>query len=165
MTLWLLVPLLLLIAVVQVTLMPPLPIGGFKIDLQLMLVVAWGLLGPAWEAARWGFIVGIFLDLASGLPFGAQTLALTIVGLLMGLGQMYFFRGNVVAPPAAMIVGTLVYNVLILGILALIGWQIPWNDYLLRVTLPMAILNTIALPLAYFPLQRLQRRLRPQIEW
>ena len=165
MTLWLLVPLLLLIAVVQVTLMPPLPIGGFKIDLPMMLVVAWGLLGPAWEAARWGFIVGIFLDLASGLPFGAQTLALTIVGLLMGLGQMYFFRGNVVAPPAAMIVGTLVYNVLILGILALIGWQIPWNDYLLRVTLPMAILNTIALPLAYFPLQRLQRRLRPQIEW
>jgi cell shape-determining protein MreD len=52
-----------------------------------------------------------------------------------------------------------------LAILSTLGWQIAWNDYLLRVTLPTAVLNTVAFPLAYFPLQRLYRRLRPQVEW
>lgn len=165
MTYWLLILSLALVAIVQATLVPLIAIGGFKLDLALMLVVAWGLLSAPGAAAVWGFIAGIFLDLVSGLPFGTQTFALTSIGLLMGPAQTTISRSNVVLPPAAMLVATLIYNILILGILSLLNWPIPWSDYLLRVTLPTAILNTIALPLVYFPLQWLQRRLHPQVEW
>ncbi len=164
MTLWLLIPLLALATLFQVTLMPTLPFIGYKLDLPLILIVAWGLLAPFGEAAEWGFIVGIFLDLASGLPFGIHMLALTTVGLLMGVGQTAFFRGNLIAPPVAMILATLLYHLVILGILALLNWDIVWNDYLIYVTLPTAILNAFALPFVYVPLQRLQRRLRPRLE-
>ena len=165
MTLWVLIPFLGLVAVLQATIVPLVAIAGFKIDLPLLLVVAWGLLSLPGEAAVWGFIAGIFLDLTSGLPFGTQTIALTSIGLLMGLAQTTIFHSNIILPPAAVMLATLGYHVIILGILSTIGWQIPWNDYLLRVTLPTAILNTIALPITYFPLQRLNRRLRPQVEW
>ncbi len=165
MSYWLLIPLLGIIAILQVTLVPLVALGGFKIDLPLLMVVAWGLLSLPGEAAIWGFIAGIFLDLFSGLPFGLQTISLTSIGLLMGLAQTTIFHSNVILPPAATIVATFVYNVLMLAILSTLGWQIAWSDYLLRVTLPTAILNMVALPIAYFPLQRLYRRLRPRVEW
>ncbi len=165
MTYWLLIPLLGIISILQVTLVPLVSFGGYKIDLPLLTVVAWGLLSLPGEAAMWGFIAGIFLDLFSGLPFGLQTISLTCIGLLMGLAQTTIFRSNVVLPPAAAIFATFAYNVLILAMLSTVGWQIAWSDYLLRVTLPTALLNMVALPITYMPLQQLYRRLRPRVEW
>ena len=164
MTLWLLVPLLLVVAVVQVTLVPLVAIAGFKIDLALIIVVVQALVGTPGTAAQWGFIVGVFLDLASGLPFGIHALTLTLIGLLMDLGQAAFFRGNLLAPPVAMISATCLYNVLILAILALFNYPVNWGEYFFRIILPSAILNTIAMPIAYFPLRWLHRRVRPQLE-
>jgi rod shape-determining protein MreD len=165
MTLWLLIPFLGLVAVAQATLVPLVAIGGYKVDLPLLVIVAWGLLGPLGEAAVWGFIVGLFMDLTSGLPFGTQTIALTSIGLLMGLAQTTLFHTNVILPPAATAIATFGYDLLILAILSTIGWHIGWSDYIFRVILPTAILNTIVLPVTYFPLQRLQHRLRPEMEW
>jgi rod shape-determining protein MreD len=162
---WILIPLLGLIAIVQVAWIPLIPIFGFKIDLPLIVVVTWGLVGPIGDAARWGFIVGLFIDLASGLPFGIHTLTLTVVGLLVGLGQTTFFRGNLIAPPAMMLISTIFSNIFILAILSVFNWNISWGDYLLRVTLPTGILNTVIGPLAYFPLQWLQQKLHPGLEF
>jgi rod shape-determining protein MreD len=164
MTLWLLIPFLLMVAVVQVTLIPLVAIAGFKVDLALIVVVAQALVGTPGTAAQWGFIVGVFLDLASGLPFGIHALVLTLVGLLMDLGQAAFFRDNVLAPPIAMIAATFFYNILILAILALFNRPVDWGGYLFRIILPSSILNTLAMPIAYFPLRWIHRRLRPQLE-
>ena len=162
MPVWILIPLLGLVAIVQVAWLPLIPIFGFKIDLALIVVVTWGLVGPIGQAAQWGFIVGLILDLTSGLPFGIHTLTLTLIGLLISLGQTTFFRGNLIAPPLMMLVATILHNVLILAILSLLNGQINWNDYLLRVTLPTSILNTVTAPLAFFPLQWLQQRFYPE---
>ena len=164
MSLWFLIPSLLLVAIVQVTLLPLISIAGYKIDLALILVVAQALVGTPGTAAQWGFIVGLFLDLASGLPFGLHALTLTVIGVLMDLGEAAFFRGNVLAPPIAMVSATLFYNILILAILALMSWSINWGDYVFRIILPSAVLNTAAMPFAYFPLQWLQRRIRPRLD-
>lgn len=165
MTPWLLIPLLAFAAIVQIVWLPLVPIFGYKIDLALILVVTWGLLGPFTQAAQWGFVIGIFLDLASGLPFGIHTLALTAVGWLVGWSQTAFFRGNLFAPPLVLIVATLFYNVLILAILSLLGWQINWQDNLLFVILPAALLNLVVAPVAYFPVQWLIHRLAPRMEF
>jgi rod shape-determining protein MreD len=164
MSLWILIPVLLLVAIGQTTLMPNIPLIGLRVDLPLVIVVAQGLVGPARTAAQWGFILGIFLDLLSGMPFGVNTIALTLVGVLIDLGQMVFFRGNLLAPPIAVIGATLFDHVLILAILNLLNGRVPWGDYLVRVTLPTVFLNILALPLVYFPLQRLQRFFHPQLD-
>ena len=164
MPLWILIPLLALAAIIQITLLPQMSLFGYKPDLALALVVAWAMLAPVGEAAVWGFLIGVFLDLASGLPFGVHTLALTTLGWLIGWGQATFFRGNLLAPPIAVVLATFFHHVIVLGILALFNWQIHWGEYLLRVTLPSVILNALVLPLVYFPLQRLARWMRPQLE-
>lgn len=165
MTYWLLIPLFGLLAVLQATLVPLVAIGGFKVDLPLLVVVAWGLLSAPGEAALWGLLIGAFLDITSGLPFGTQTLALGAIGLLMGLVQSTIFHSNVILPPAAMVLATIGYNLLVLAILYTLNWQITWTDYVIRIILPSALLNTLALPIVYFPLQRLHRMFYPKIEW
>ncbi len=165
MSYWIIVPALGLSAFLQATLMPLLAIGGGKIDLPLLVVVSWGLLSLPGEAALWGFVAGIFLDLLSGLPFGTQTLALTAIGLLMGLTQTTIFTTNVILPPAAILVATLAYDVLILAMMSTLGTPVQWNDYLIFRILPTALFNTLALPLVYFPLLRLHRHAYPRIEW
>jgi|YNPNPStandDraft_1061719.scaffolds.fasta_scaffold13995_1 rod shape-determining protein MreD len=152
MPLWILVPLLALVAMIQITLLPPLPLVGVKPELALALVVTWAMLAPMGEAAVWGFILGVCLDLASGLPFGMHTLALTLLGWVIGWVPTTFFRGNLLAPPLAMMLATLVYHTILLGFLALFNTPIDWLAYLGRVTLPTALVNTLALPLLYLPL-------------
>src|SRR5712692_2837911 len=136
MSLWILTPLLFAAAICQATLLPLVAIAGFKIDLALVLVVAWGLIGKTGQAAVWGFIAGVFLDLSSGIPFGIHTIALTGIGLLMEATQLNSMRDTLVLPPIAMIVATLVYNLFLLFILSLINPSLVVSDYLLRVTLP-----------------------------
>jgi rod shape-determining protein MreD len=152
-------------AFLQATLVPLLAIGGWKIDLPLLIVVAWGLVTVPGEAGLWGFIAGVFLDLFSGLPYGTQTFALTTIGLLMGLTQTTIFATNVILPPAAMLLATIAYDILILAVISTLGTPVQWNDYMLYRILPTAVLNTFALPLVYFPLRRLYQFAYPQIEW
>ena len=165
MPIWVLVPALVLAAIAQIAWLPALSVWGFKIDLALVLVVVWGLLGPIGQAAQWGFILGLVLDLGSGLPFGIHTLTLTLIGLGVGWSQTTFFRGNLVAPPLAIMLATILDHILILALLALFDRRVVWIDYLTRITLPSAILNTLVAPLVYFPLQWFQRRLYPQMEF
>ena len=158
MSLWIAVPLILLAAVCQVTFLPLVNVLGYKIDFALVLIVAWGLLGKIGEAAVWGFIAGIFLDFTSGLPFGAHTIALTGIGLLMQFAQGNAVRDNLILPHAAILAATFSYHLFLLFILTLLNPSLGLSDYLVRVTLPSAILNMLALPLAYFPLQWLASR-------
>lgn len=165
MPLWIVVPFLALVAIIQIVWLPHIPIFGYKPELALTLVVAWAMLAPAGEAAVWGFIVGVFLDLASGWPFGVHTLALTLLGWVMGWVQTTFFRGNLLAPPLVMVAATVVYHLVLLGILALFNTRIEWFAYLVRVTLPTSILNALVLPMIFFPLRRLARHLHAELEF
>lgn len=158
MPLWIFIPLLFLVAICQATMLPLVAIAGFKIDLALILVVAWGLIGKRGQAAAWGFVAGIFLDLSSGTPFGIQTIALTGIGLLMEFGQSDTLRDNLILPPTAMILATLIYDLFLLFALSLINPALVVSDYLLRVIIPSAIINTLALPLAYIPFQWIAAR-------
>ena len=158
MSLWITLPFILLAAICQVTFLPLVNVLGYKIDFVLVLVVAWGLLGKTGEAAVWGFVAGIFLDFTSGLPFGSHTIGLTGVGLLMRFAQGDSIRDNFLLPPAAIIAATFLYHLFLLFILTLLNPALGLSDYLVRITLPSAILNALALPLAYLPLQWLAAR-------
>lgn len=164
MPLWIAIPFLALAAMIQITWLPQVTIWGYKPEFALALVVVWAMLAPVGEAAVWGFIVGVFLDLASGLPFGVHTLALTLLGWVVGGVQTTFFRGNLLAPPLTMLAATLVYHLVLLGLM-LFNTPIDWLAYLIRVTLPTAILNVLILPIIFFPLRYIARRLHPQLEF
>jgi len=142
-------------ALLQSTVLPAISTPVFSVDVRpslvLLLVVSWSIVRGGIEGALWGFIGGLALDLLSGGPWGVSTLALTIVGLLTGLAEVNLSRGNLLFPTAMTFGASLLYDLIVLAMLSLAGWQMTLLDTLLGTILPTAILNVL-LSLVVFPL-------------
>lgn len=166
MTLYLVVPLLLLIAIVQTALVPYLSIWGIFADLPLLVVVSWSLLQGKREGLVWGFVAGIGIDILSGAPFGTATLSLALVGVLAGLGEATVFRNHIALPLLAVFLATILYDLVFLLIVAILGQPVPWLDSLVRIVLPSAALNVVLIPLIFLPMRLLHRRfVRKEMEY
>ena len=121
MSIYLVVPLLLIVALLQTTVMPHLVVWGVFANLPLLMVVSWGLLRGAREGAVWGFVAGVAVDLFSGAPFGAATLSLMAAGFLLGLGSTTAFRAHFALPLVAMFLATVVHGLCFLLIVQISG--------------------------------------------
>lgn len=159
MTIYLVVPLLVIVAVLQTTLVPHLAIWGVFADLPLLVVVSWSLLRGAREGVIWGFVAGLVVDLLSGAPFGAATLSLIAVGFLSGLGEATVFRTHVALPLVAVFLATILYDLLFLLIVQISGQAVSWLDSLFRVVLPSAVLNAVLTPIVFGVMRWLYTRL------
>lgn len=154
---YLMIPLLLLLCLVQSTIASRMKLGGVKPDLVLILVLVGTLLYGARSGVLWGFIGGIGLDLFSGGPLGASSLALMAAALVAGLGHRPLSRFNILVPLGAAALGTLVYAGVYLGLLAALtasGWferPLPFLDTARFIVLPAMLYNT-AIMLLLIPL-------------
>ncbi|MGQ9457568.1 MAG: rod shape-determining protein MreD [Anaerolineae bacterium] len=166
MTLYLSVPLLAVLAIVQSAILPRFPAAGVHVDLVLLVVVAWGLLKGNPHALVWGFFGGTFLDFLSGLPWGSQTFPLVVVAGLAGLGGAGLFGHHFGVPFVAALVGTWLDYTLSLLLLSVLGRALPPGLFVWQVLLPASLLNTLAMA-AVFPLANLLYRLthRERLEY
>ena len=166
MTLYLVVPLLILVAILQASAIPHFRIWGVFPDLPLLVVVSWSLLRGSRSGLVWGTVAGLSIDLLSGTPTGAVTLALAAVGSLAGLTRRSAFRGQLLLPIAATFVATVLYNLIVLLAMLLSGRRVEWLETLTQVVLPAGVLNLLLLPVVYFPLRGLHHRLaRKEVDW
>jgi len=165
-SIYLVIPLLLIAGVLQASVVPHLALWGVFPDLPALVVVSWSLLEGTRQGVVWGFIAGLFVDLFSGAPFGAATLSLMAVGALSGLGQATVFRTHVTLPLIVMFLATLVYDLLFLLIVQIAGTPVAWLESLMRIILPSAALNTVLVPLVYLVMRGLHTWLvREEMEW
>jgi rod shape-determining protein MreD len=165
-TVYLVVPLLAVVAILQATILPHLTVWGVFPDLPLLVVVSWSLLRGVREGVVWGFIAGVAVDLLSGAPFGAATLPAIAVCLLAGLGQTTVFGAHVALPMLAMFLATILYDLLFLLVVSISGQAVIWLDSLLRIILPAAALNALLTPLAFWSMRKLSTWFsREEMEW
>jgi rod shape-determining protein MreD len=165
-TIYLVVPLLAAIAILQSTVVSQLRIWGVFADLPLLVVVSWSLLRGSREGLIWGFISGLALDLLSGAPFGAATFGLMAVGLLSGLGKATVFRSQVVLPLVTVLLATIVYDIIFLFVVWISGYPVSWLDSLIYLILPSAVLNAVLTPVVFVIMRWLSTRFgRAEMEW
>ena len=166
MTIYLLVPLLAVVALLQTTIVPGLAVWGVFANLPLLVVVCWSLLRGPREGATWGFIAGLMVDLLSGAPFGAATLSLVVVGFLAGLGETTVFRARIALPMVAMFLAAILYDLLFLLVVQISGQPVPWPDSIFRIVLPSAVLNAALTPVLFLTMRWLYTRFgREEMEW
>ena len=166
MTLYLVIPLLVVVALIQATVVPHLSIWGVYPDLPLLMVVSWSLLRGAKEGMVWGFIAGVAVDLFSGAPFGAATLGLLAASLLSGLGHATVYRAHVALPLLVMFLVTIIYDLAFLLVVRVSGEAVDWLPTLLRVILPSAVLNALLTPIVLWGMRFLDNRFgREEMEW
>jgi rod shape-determining protein MreD len=143
------VPLLMVVAILQTTVAPRVVVLGVFADLPLLVVVSWSLLRGPREGMIWGFISGFMVDLLSGAPFGSATLALMAVGLLSGLSATTAIRGHLTLPLVAAPVATVLYNLILLLVVRFSGTAVPWLDSIYQIILPSALLNAALVLVVY----------------
>jgi rod shape-determining protein MreD len=158
MSMYVVVPLLVIVAVLQSSAISHLTILGVFPDLPLLMVVSWGLLQGVREAVLWGFIAGVAMDLLSGAPFGAATLSLMTAGLFAGLAKKSAFSTHVAFPSAVVFLATTVYGLVFLSIVWVSGHTVVRLDSLLRTVLLSALVNAALIPLVFAVLRLVHRR-------
>ena len=170
MTIYIFVPLLVIAAILQASVISHMSIWGVFADLPLLVVTSWSLLRGVREGVLWGFVGGVAVDLLSGAPFGAATLSMMVVGALAGLGKTGVFRTHVVLQVLAMFLATVVYDLVFLLILWLSGspnlGPAIWLDSLVRIILPSALMNAVLMPLVFVVVRMLSNRFgQEEMEW
>jgi cell shape-determining protein MreD len=150
MTIYLVVPLLAIVGLLQATLVSRVAIWGVFPDLPLLLVVSWGLLRGSRQGLLWGFVAGIIVD------------------LFAGLGENLVFR-NLLLLLLTILLATVVYDLLFLFMVQILpsslpgtGHRVEWSASLVRVIGPSAILNAFLGLLILGSMRALDRRFRRQ---
>lgn len=137
-------------------------IGGAFPNMPVLAAASWSVATGAREALWWAFIGGLAVDLLSGGPLGALTVATLPGVLLVGLGERSPARPIPVPTAAlAVAVAAALAQLLYIAILAFLGHPVAPLTTLLAQTVGVGI-YTGALALAAYPLARLGRRLTEQ---
>lgn len=145
------------LAILQATLLlTPL---GFPPALVLVLVVCRALVGlgantlesDVSAAVRWAFYGGLALDVCAAAPFGSHSLALLAATALVIVFAARLRLGSGLLPLVAVLLGTLVYEV-ILGLLYHVTVAaLDWSRHALVILLPSVLLALVAtLPVFHF---------------
>jgi len=70
------VPILMILTIIQTSVLTVLPVIGQVVQPVLLCAIAWGMLRGMRDGLTWAFMGGLFLDLFTVGPWGAQSLAI-----------------------------------------------------------------------------------------
>lgn len=156
------IPILLLAAVVNATILPELRLGNGAADLVFLMVISWALLADVRDAMLWAVIGGVLQDLLSIAPPGTSALGLVIVAVTADAIFGNVSRGNLLAPLLVAAVGTGVYQMITLSLLRMLGLSaVGIGQGLVYVTLPATILNVLLILPVYRLMGAVHRRAFP----
>lgn len=157
------IPLMLLAALIQATILPHLRIFGGHPDLVIILTMAWAFLDDGLEGAAWALAGGVALDVLSGAPLGFSSLALLPAVFLISLAETQVYRTNAVLTLGIAGTGAVLYHGLYLtGLYALMRQPIVLMPTLYYVTLPSVAFDVILVLPAFWSLRPLYDKLHPR---
>ena len=161
--------LLFIASLVQTVVLPQtLPLAA-RPQLVVLLVMAVCLVESLYDAAIWGFMGGLMLDLMNGpmLPLGSNALMLVLIALLASMGRANPFHNRLVLPFVVAFFGTTFYIMMTMALAFALGSKVAFVENFLLVALPSAILNAILMPVAYSSILWLSLKVgrRVQVEW
>ena len=156
------IPLLITVALSQTVLVARVDLWGGRPDLMLLVVLVWSVVRGMNEGLVWGFIGGLIIDLISGGPLGATTLALLVVAFMAGEPWGLGVGAPVIRLLILTFICVIAYHLVLLAVLGWTGYAVDWGWALLRVAAPSALLNAVLAPFVQRPLDWLERRTRQE---
>ena len=152
-------PILIIAAALQATVIPQIRLLGGGPDLIFLLVLAWSIDADLEEGVIWAFVGGILQDLMSFAPLGTTSFGLLIlVFAIGGLGRQVYQIGFILLI-GLVLFGTLFHQLVLMVILFLTGHNIAWLTDLAYVVAPTIFYNLLFILPIYWFVRRTQRRL------
>lgn len=159
------IPLLIILAILQTTVLADIHFFDGRPDIILLVVIGWALAGGDRQAMVWGLVGGFLLDAFSGLPPGSTAISLIIIAFLVSLYAGRVWETNLLMPLGITLAASLLFHMLTLVWLFALGRSIDLQSAFTRVILPSTILNLfLILPTAQLLLGLHRRLYPPEIE-
>lgn len=154
------IPLLLMLALLQTAVLPHFPIAGQVALVPLLVVISWTMLNGLKDGLAWGFIAGMWLDLFSIGPLGTTAVAYMAAILVVDSIQQLLPDSRFFMPVAMAALGSLVYLLVYLPFIRVLGYGGSWET---AVTLfPLILLNAGAMLPVYWLVYSANRIVRPR---
>ena len=143
MAVFLAIPLLGLLVILQSAILSQVRLLNGTVDLVLLVLVAWSVQERVKTAWHWAVIGGLLISLASALPLSAS-----LAGYLLATGGALVLRRALWQRPllamvTATFLGTLITHAVTVAALQLTGTPIPLEQAINTITLPSALLNLL----------------------
>jgi rod shape-determining protein MreD len=156
-------PLLVLAAVAQSTVLPHVRVLGGAADLVLLLALSWTLAGDWRGGMVWAFVGGLCLDLLSGGPLGVATIGLVLMAYFASLTEGRFWRSHFLLPLATAITCTVGFHCVYLAVISASGQAVNWGTGFGAIILPATLLNTLCMLPIYHALRWLHGLVFPTL--
>jgi rod shape-determining protein MreD len=149
-----------LLAVVQAAFLPHFTLLGYTVDLVLLVVISRGILNGQRDAVIWAVAGGLGMDLLSAVPFGANTLAMIIVALVISIRGRDIQHAWAFYPLIAAAMATFLFDLVVIIVLISARRDLGLISAPLLITLPRALLNALAMGPVFFVVSKLNPRTR-----
>jgi rod shape-determining protein MreD len=157
------VPLLILVALIEVSVAPMFRIYGLQPNMVLVLLIAWLMVRGASEAFILAPIGGVVLGLVDGAPAGTALIGLAPLAFVQDLRGSQLREGGLIMAVAFAIIMSFFYNYVHLGVYTLQGQAGDWLTASLRIITPTALLNVAVLLPFYACLSLASSMQRPNV--
>ena len=117
-------------------------------NIALVLLLVWSASHSIEEGLIWGFALGLWMDLLTLDPLGSHAIPLLLVALTGGAVRGRLFRSGAILPVVAVLAATVGAGILTLMLDFLRGERVMLLAQL-RLTVLMAFLNALVVPVVY----------------
>lgn len=159
-SIFLAVPLMVVLTVLQTALLPYFPLFGVTPSLPFLVALAWGLLRGVNEGVVWAFIAGFFMDLFTAAPVGGMALTYMIAVLAASVINDVLPTNRTVIPMLLAAIATIIQQLLYAIFLAIFGYSIV--QVIAASLLPTVLLHTFLILPIYWLLYLLHRAVWPK---
>jgi rod shape-determining protein MreD len=159
-SIYLAVPLLWLLAVIQAAVLPHFPILGFEPQLLLLVALAWGALRGINEGMLWAFVAGFCQDLLSTMPMGLTPLAFLLAVLGAILGGQFLPTNRFFLPMLQAAVATAIFLLIRFLLLGLLGYGV--NVTTAVAFAPLILLHGVLILPVYWIMSGLLNTVQPR---
>jgi rod shape-determining protein MreD len=142
---WIGVPLLILVALIEVSVLPLFRVYGLQPNIMLVLLVAWLIVRGSNEVYVLAPIGGIILGFLDGAPAGTALIGLAPLALLQEIRGSQLREGGLIEAISFTILMSFFYNIVHLGVFALLNETGELGPAFTRIILPTVFLNAVVL--------------------
>jgi rod shape-determining protein MreD len=143
------IPLLIVAALLQATVIPQIRVFGGEPDLVFLVVLAYAIRAPFDEGVVWALFGGIVHDLLASTPTGTTALALLIVVFVLDRLRTQIAGVGFLSRIGLTLIGTLIVKGVTILVLSLIGYGTRSVEALTYVVLPSIAYNLVLIVPVY----------------
>jgi len=155
-------PVFLLLAILQSTIVSNMPLLNGYADIVLLVIIAWALQERVKSAWQWSILGGLIIGFVSAMNVVIPLVSYISITALALIIRRRIWQIPILAMFGVTLVGTLFSHTLSALTISISGTDLPWLDTLQLITLPSLFLNILLAAPVYAVVRDFANWLHPE---